>query len=100
MLWWDSLRSLESVRSIIRLVYANKTAADDALVARIVESTLHPAALEAFISIVLAPKAARSFEECLVALRAAGTPVCLVYGREDPWVRSTLLNCGFDILIP
>jgi hypothetical protein len=42
VMWWDKLRSPRTVQSMIQMVYNNKKAADDQLVQRIVEATLHP----------------------------------------------------------
>ena len=46
-------------------------------------STQHPQALDAFVSILFAPMSQLSFEQMLQAMQC---PVCMVYGREDPWV--------------
>lgn len=82
-LWWDNLRSPATIRSMLQLVYSHKQAADDTLVQAIVDSTLHPAALDSFASIVLAPKSRHDFD---AMLRMLACPVCLAYGKDDPWV--------------
>jgi hypothetical protein len=41
-LWWNNLRSAETIRSMLQLVYADKSALDQRLVERIVEATEHP----------------------------------------------------------
>ncbi|GIL98314.1 hypothetical protein Vretimale_3708 [Volvox reticuliferus] len=82
--WWNQLRSPDTISAMLRLVYADKVGFDMALVARIVEATEHPGALDAFTSIVLSPKAELSFDELVDRLRC---PVLLLYGKEDPWVR-------------
>lgn len=46
-------------------------------------STQHPLALDAFVSILFAPQSQLSFTRMLEAMQC---PVCMVYGREDPWV--------------
>lgn len=46
-------------------------------------STQHPQALDAFVSILFAPQSQLSFEQMIKAMQC---PVCMVYGREDPWV--------------
>jgi len=85
VLWWDRLRSRDTVASMLGLVYAHKPAVegDAALVSRIIEATEQPGALDAFASIVLAPRSELEFDEMLAR---AGCPVALVYGRQDPWV--------------
>eukprot|EP00798_Chlamydomonas_sp_ICE-L_P023853 gene23853-9409_t len=97
--WWNNLRNPKTVRSMIQLVYAEKNAADEALVQlvyakknaagealvqKIVEATLQPGALDAFLSIVLAPKPELSFDEMLKAV--SHLPILMVYGQDDPWV--------------
>ncbi|EFJ51045.1 hypothetical protein VOLCADRAFT_79935 [Volvox carteri f. nagariensis] len=82
--WWDKLRAPTTISAMLRLVYADKSGPDPPLVARIVEATEHPGALDAFTSIVLSPKAELSFDELVDRLHC---PVLLLYGKEDPWVR-------------
>jgi len=48
--------------------------------------TRAPGSAAAFCSILFAPPTAMPFEEMLKLIRAAGTPVLLCYGRDDPWV--------------
>ena len=60
-----------------------RSAADDALVDQIIASTQHPLALDAFVSILFAPQARLSFDGMAAAMQC---PVCMIYGREDPWV--------------
>ncbi|KAG2453714.1 hypothetical protein HYH02_001926 [Chlamydomonas schloesseri] len=82
--WWDTLRSPSTISAMLQLVYADKSPPDPPLIARIVEATQHPGALDAFTSIVLSPKGELSFDELLDRLAC---PVLLLYGKEDPWVR-------------
>lgn len=73
-----------SSRANICLLYLlSRSAADDALVDQILASTQHPLALDAFVSILFAPQARLSFDGMLAAMQC---PVCMIYGREDPWV--------------
>lgn len=60
-----------------------RTAADDALVDQILASTQHPLAVDAFVSILFAPQARLTFDRMVEAMQC---PVCMIYGREDPWV--------------
>ena len=49
----------------------------------------NPSAYDAFLSILFAPQAsAGSFDEMLRSIQQHGLPILLVYGREDPWVRT------------
>lgn len=69
---------------MLRLVYANKDAADCPVLSEgILRPTQRPDAIDAFVSIVFSPKPARPFND---ALSAAPCPVLLLYGRDDPWV--------------
>ncbi|DBB17977.1 TPA: hypothetical protein ACH3X3_002978 [Trebouxia sp. C0006] len=82
-LWWNLLSRRRILQSLVRNVYADKSAADDALVDQIIASTQHPLALDAFVSILFAPQARLSFDGMAAAMQC---PVCMIYGREDPWV--------------
>ncbi len=53
----------------------------------IMEAARHPLALDAILSMWLSPRSARPFGQ-LAAQAAAAAPACLIYGKEDPWVRS------------
>jgi pimeloyl-ACP methyl ester carboxylesterase len=49
----------------------------------------NPLAFDAFLSILFAPQAsAGSFDDMLRSIQRHGLPMLLVYGREDPWVRT------------
>lgn len=49
----------------------------------------NPLAYESFLSIIFAPQAsAGSFDDMLRSIQRHGLPMLLVYGREDPWVRT------------
>jgi hypothetical protein len=80
VLWWDNLRSPDNIRRILQLVYANPAAVDDALVTRIIQSTQHPRAIDAFTSIVLAPKTQLTFDQMLAAVRC---PLVMAYGEWE-----------------
>ena len=60
-----------------------RDAADDAMIDQILASTQHPLALDAFVSILFAPQARLSFDGMVEAMQC---PVCMIYGREEPWV--------------
>lgn len=82
-LWWNRIRTPETIRSLLQLVYARPSAVDDELLTRIVAATERPDALDAFTSILLSPRTQLTFDEMLARLEC---PVCLAYGRDDPWV--------------
>jgi hypothetical protein len=86
VLWWDNLRSPDNIRRILQLVYANPAAVDDALVTRIIQSTQHPRAIDAFTSIVLAPKTQLTFDQMLAAVQC---PMVMAYGE---WMKAGGVN--------
>lgn len=59
-------------------ICARRSGPDPPLIARILEATEQPGALDAFTSIVLSPKASNTFDELLEQLAC---PVCLLYGE-------------------
>lgn len=70
-------------------VYERPDLVDSALAARILEAADHPLAFDAFLSILFAPQAAAgNLDDMLRRYSLSGGQVLLVYGREDPWVRS------------
>jgi len=83
-LWWDRLRTPETIKSMLQLVYVNKEAAScGVMVQGIINPTEHPLALEAFASIAFSPKTEVEFHEMA---RRIDVPVMMLYGKEDPWV--------------
>ncbi|KAF0923690.1 hypothetical protein E2562_006664, partial [Oryza meyeriana var. granulata] len=76
-----------SMQGILKQVYADHSTNVDKVFSRIIETTQHPAAAASFASIMCAPKGQISFEEALPRCQRQGTPISLMYGREDPWVR-------------
>ncbi|GMH35967.1 hypothetical protein BSKO_03835 [Bryopsis sp. KO-2023] len=81
-MWWRRLRNPGNIRALLNLVYSSPVK-DQVLIDQIVEATLHPTALDAFASIVFAPRAEFGFNEMLRKIQCS---VCMIYGRDDPWV--------------
>lgn len=77
---WDNLRAPSTIQSMLQLVYANKGAADEVLVQRIVDATAQPGALDAFASIVLSPKSPLDFDAMVDLVSQQRVPVCMAYG--------------------
>ncbi|XP_076922219.1 pheophytinase, chloroplastic-like [Bidens hawaiensis] len=84
---WKKIRDPSSIREILKQVYADHSTNVDKVFTRILEITKHPAALASFASIMLAPQGKMSFGEALSRCKAQDVPICLMYGKEDPWVR-------------
>jgi hypothetical protein len=83
---------------VLQLVYARHSAIDDQLVQCILEPTEHPQALDAFVSMVLSPAGALSFDEVLQRVEC---PVCLAYGelkQADGWVSAFVLFLRMPVL--
>lgn len=81
--YFDTLRQPLTVKTMLEAVYTDNNAFDDELVNNIIESASHPLGQEAFTSILFAPKADIEYEDML---RGLTCPVCLVMGKDDPWV--------------
>ncbi|KAH6765865.1 pheophytinase [Perilla frutescens var. hirtella] len=84
---WQKISDPRSVTEILKQVYADHTTKVDEVYSRIIETTQHPAAAASFASIIFAPQGQLSFEETLNRCRKNNTPICLMYGKDDPWVR-------------
>ncbi|KAL8061950.1 hypothetical protein ABFX02_02G116100 [Erythranthe guttata] len=83
---WLKISDPRSIAEILKQVYADHSTDVDEVFARIVETTQHPAAAASLASIMFAPKAQLSFEEALSRCQMNNIPICLMYGKEDPWV--------------
>lgn len=84
---WEKIRDPKSIGEILKQVYADHSTNVDKVFSRILEITEHPAALASFTSIMLAPQGKVSFGEALSRCKTHDIPICLMYGKEDPWVR-------------
>ncbi|CAN4110262.1 unnamed protein product [Withania somnifera] len=83
---WEKIRAPESIAEVLKQVYADHTTKVDKVFSSILEVTEHPAAAAALASIMFAPRGQLSFKEALTGCRMNNVPVCLIYGKEDPWV--------------
>ncbi|XP_051123697.1 pheophytinase, chloroplastic-like [Andrographis paniculata] len=84
---WAKISDPQSISEVLKQVYADHSTEIEQVYARILETTQHPAAAASFGSIIFAPQGQLSFDEALIQCRTNKTPICLMYGREDPWVR-------------
>ncbi|KAK6928806.1 Alpha/beta hydrolase fold-1 [Dillenia turbinata] len=76
-----------SIAEILRQVYADHSTDVDKVFNRILETTQHPAAAAPFASIMFAPRTT-FFRGVFVELcQMNNIPICLMYGKEDPWVK-------------
>ncbi|CAN0917241.1 Pheophytinase, chloroplastic [Linum grandiflorum] len=86
-LLWQKMSNPCTIAKVFKQVYADHSTDADEVISRIVEISKHPAAAASFTSIMFAPRAQLSFEEALSSCKKSNVPICLVYGREDPWVK-------------
>ncbi|XP_020114200.1 pheophytinase, chloroplastic [Ananas comosus] len=84
---WRKISDPRSIQEVLKQVYADHSTKVDKVFSRIIETTQHPAAAASFASIMCAPQGQLSFREALSRCQKQGIPICLMYGREDPWVR-------------
>ncbi|GFP92421.1 pheophytinase chloroplastic [Phtheirospermum japonicum] len=83
---WLKISDPESIAEILKQVYADHSTNVDDVFSRIVKTTQHPAAAASLASIMFAPRAQLSFNEALSRCQMSNIPICLIYGKEDPWV--------------
>ncbi|KAJ6802785.1 pheophytinase, chloroplastic isoform X1 [Iris pallida] len=84
---WQKIRDPNSIAGILKQVYANHSTNIDKVFSRIIETTEHPAAAASFASIMFAPQGQLTFQEAITRCQLQNVPICLMYGKEDPWVR-------------
>uniref|UniRef100_A0A2N9IXV9 AB hydrolase-1 domain-containing protein n=1 Tax=Fagus sylvatica TaxID=28930 RepID=A0A2N9IXV9_FAGSY len=84
---WQKISDPRSIADILRQVYADHSTKVDKVFSRILETTEHPAAAASFASIMFAPQGELSFREALSRCQMSNVPICLLYGKEDPWVK-------------
>lgn len=85
--FWQKISDPKSIAEILKQVYADHSTNIDKVFSRILEITQHPAAAASFASIMFAPQGQLSFRETLASCKMSDVPICLVYGKEDPWVK-------------
>lgn len=83
---WQKISDPRSIAEILKQVYADHSTKVDEVFSRIIETTQHPAAAASFASIMFAPQGQLSFKEALTRCQMNNLPICLMYGKEDPWV--------------
>ncbi|KAA8520199.1 hypothetical protein F0562_014455 [Nyssa sinensis] len=84
---WQKISDPRSIGEILKQVYADHSTNVDKVFSRILETTQHPAAAASFASIMFAPRGQLSFKEALSRCQMNNIPICLMYGKEDPWVK-------------
>lgn len=85
-LLWQKISDPESIAEVLKQVYTDHSTNVDEVFSNIIETTKHPAAAASFASIMFAPGSQISFSEALSRCQENNVPICLVYGKEDPWV--------------
>ncbi|KAL6954699.1 hypothetical protein U1Q18_015451 [Sarracenia purpurea var. burkii] len=84
---WQKVSDPRSIAEVLKQVYADHSTKVDKVFSRIVETVQHPAAAASLASIMFAPQGQISFKEALLRCQVSNVPVCLIYGKEDPWVK-------------
>ncbi|KAG0480415.1 hypothetical protein HPP92_010988 [Vanilla planifolia] len=84
---WQKISEPCNIEEILKQVYADHSTKVDTVFSRIIDISQHPAAAAAFASIMFAPRGELSFQEALTRCEVQNVPICLIYGKEDPWVR-------------
>lgn len=84
---WEKVSDPTSIAGILKQVYADHSTDVDKVFDRIMETTRHPAAAASLASIMFAPQGQLSFGDSLKRCQMGNVPICLVYGKEDPWVQ-------------
>ncbi|CAL5423597.1 unnamed protein product [Camellia sinensis] len=74
---WQKISDPGSIAEVLKQVYADHSTEVDKVFSRILETAQHPAAAASFVSIMFAPRGQLSND----------VPICLMYGKEDPWVK-------------
>ncbi|KAK3223886.1 hypothetical protein Dsin_010911 [Dipteronia sinensis] len=87
---WQMISNPESTAEVLKQVYADHSTNVDIVFSRILETTQHPAAAASFALIMFAPQGQLSFGEALSRCKMNGVPICLKYGKEDPWEKPVL----------
>ncbi|KAK6140408.1 hypothetical protein DH2020_025850 [Rehmannia glutinosa] len=83
---WQKISDPRSIAEILKQVYADHSTDVDEVFCHIIKTTQHPAAAASFASIMFAPRGQLSFKEALSRCQMNNIPICLTYGKEDPWV--------------
>ncbi|XP_040992679.1 pheophytinase, chloroplastic-like [Juglans microcarpa x Juglans regia] len=84
---WQKISDPGSIAEILKQVYADHSTKVDKVFSHILETARHPAAAASFASIMFAPRGQLSFREALTRCQMNNVPMCLLYGKEDPWVK-------------
>lgn len=84
---WRKISDPESIAEVLNQVYVDHSINVDKVCSHILKITQHPAAAASFASIMFAPQGQLSFMEALSRCKRNKVPICLMYGKEDPWVK-------------
>ena len=82
-LYFDTLRNRNTIKTMLEGVYASNKGFGEDLIKSIIDSASKPGGQEAFTSILFAPKLDADFDDMVKSIKA---PICLVMGKEDPWI--------------
>ena len=82
--FFDKFRSRENVLQVLQQVYVNAERVDEELLRQILAPAEDPNAFQVFCAI-LSGDAGPHPTQIFPLLEKKGTPVCFVWGQEDPW---------------
>lgn len=95
--YFNLLKNANTIKSLLSLVYYNKSNISDRLIYNIINSASSVYGAEAFTSILFSPKYHMDFEQMLDMVRGK-INICMIYGKDDPWVTPFWGNIAFDRL--
>ncbi len=84
--YFNLLRDRNTIKNVLETLYQSPEAVDNTLVDDIITAANHPGGDVAFTSIMFAPKSELTFDEMLMALDDNKISICMINGKEDPWI--------------
>ncbi|KAF3435101.1 hypothetical protein FNV43_RR22188 [Rhamnella rubrinervis] len=79
--FFERVKQRENLRNVLLSVYGNKESVDEELVEIILEPTLDPGALDAFVSIVTGPPGPSPIQ----LMPKISLPILVLWGNQDPF---------------
>lgn len=95
--YFNLLKNANTIKSMLSLVYYNKNSISDQLISNIIDSASNAYGAEAFTSILFSSKYHMDFDQMLDLLKGT-IHICMIYGKDDPWVNPFWGNAAFNKL--